>query len=78
MVCPAAGRMNETAGDTGDEQLVGNDEFDDGVELLLAGFEHGVKFLSLWDRARETVEYEAVLKAKSIIWYKAELLRIRK
>lgn len=67
MVCPAAGRVNETAGNTRDEQLVGNDEFDDRVELFFAGFEHGVKFLSLWDRARETVEYEAIQNAKSIV-----------
>lgn len=59
MVGTAAGRVNETAGDTRNEELVGDDEFDNRIELLFARFQHGVEFLSLRGRARKTVKYEA-------------------
>ena len=50
--------MNEAAGNTRDEQLVGDHELDDRVELLLPRLKHGIKLLSLRDRPREPVEDE--------------------
>ena len=48
--------MDESAGDARDEQLVGDDEFDDGVQLLLACRKHGIKLFRLRNSAGETVE----------------------
>jgi len=59
--------MDETAGNTGNEQLVGNDELDDGVEFLFPPFKHSVELLSLRDCSRETVEYEARKKGKGSV-----------
>jgi hypothetical protein len=53
--------VDETAGDTGDEQVVVDAELNGVLERLLAGLEHGVEALSLGDGTREAVEDEARL-----------------
>ena len=59
VVRAAARGVDEAAGDTRDEELVGDDELDDVVERLLALREHRVELLGLPDCAREAVEDEA-------------------
>ena len=62
VVCPAGAGVDETAGDTCDEQLVGNHELNGRVDLLLAAGKHLVELLSLDDGTRETVKNEAMKK----------------
>ena len=50
--------MDETAGNTRNEELVVNEELHDRVELLLALLEHRVEHRRLGHRAREAVENE--------------------
>lgn len=61
VVCSAAGRVDESTGNAGDEKLIVNLELDDGIELLFALFQHLVEFLSLDNSTRETVENETNL-----------------
>ena len=58
VVRPTAGGVDETSGNAGNEELVWNDEFDDGIELLFAGIQHGVELLGLGNRPGETVKNE--------------------
>ena len=58
MVRPAGCGVDEAAGNTSNEELVGNHKLDGGVDLLLAAVQHLVELLGLDDRARETVEDE--------------------
>jgi hypothetical protein len=53
--------VDETAGDTRDEQLVVDAELNGVLERLLAGLEHVVEALGLGDSAREAVKNEAGL-----------------
>ena len=62
-----ASRMNETAGDTGDEKLVINDKLHNGIELLLALLEHLVEHVRLRNSARETIEHETVKASTSVV-----------
>lgn len=59
VVRPTAGGVNEAARNTRDEELVGNDELDDGVELLLAVSQHRIELLRLGNRPWEAVKYES-------------------
>lgn len=51
--------MHETAGDAGDEQLVGDLELDGVLERLLLEVKHAVELLGLGNGARESVKDEA-------------------
>lgn len=53
--------VNETTGDTGDEQAVVDAELNGVLERLLTGLEHGVEALGLGDGTREAVKDEARL-----------------
>ena len=59
VVGAARGRVDEAAGDAGDEEGVVDLELDGVLELLGAGVEHGVEVLGLGDGAGEAVEDEA-------------------
>jgi hypothetical protein len=61
VVRAAGGGVDETAGDTRDEQAVVDAELDGVLERLLAGLEHVVEALGLGNGAREAVEDEARL-----------------
>jgi hypothetical protein len=63
VVSSSAGGVDETPGDTRDEELVGDGEFYDRVERLFPQREHRVEFLRLRYRARETVENKAIYSA---------------
>ena len=52
--------MDETAGDTGNEQLVVELELDRVLERLLLGGKHAVELLGLWDCTWEAVKDETV------------------
>ena len=58
VIAATAGGVDEAAGDPGDEQLVLDHELYDGVELLLALFEHLVEHGRLRHGAGEAVEHE--------------------
>jgi hypothetical protein len=60
VVCPARSRVDQTASDAADEDVVVDEELDGVVELLLLGREHLVKLLGLGDSPGEAVEDEAV------------------
>lgn len=51
-------RVDESTGDSGDEQGVGNLELESSVELLVLGVKHGIKLLGLRDSSGETIEDE--------------------
>lgn len=59
MIRPPTSRVDETASDTGDEELVVDEELDDAVQLFLPRHKEGVEFLGLWDGAGEAVEDES-------------------
>ena len=59
MVGAPACRVNQTTSYSRDEQLVGDLELHDRVELLLAHEQHRIKLLGLRDCARETVQDKA-------------------
>lgn len=56
VVRTTAGRVDKTAGNPRNQELVGDDEFNNGVKLLLARGKHGIKLLGLGDGSRETIE----------------------
>lgn len=47
--------MNQAPSNPRDEELVSDRQLNNAVQFLLATLEHGIKFLSLGDGARETV-----------------------
>jgi hypothetical protein len=47
--------VDETTSDSGDEELIRDEELDNAVELFTAGVEHGIEFLSLNNGPREPV-----------------------
>lgn len=59
VVSPATGRVNETARDARDEELVIDLELHDIVQFLVAALEHRIELLRLGNRAREPVKHEA-------------------
>ena len=59
-----ASRMNETAGDTRDQQLIRDDKFNNTVKLFFATGQHGVKFLCLRDCSWETVKNKPNIKSQ--------------
>lgn len=59
VVRAAGGGVNETAGDTRNEETVVDLEFDGVLKLLLASFEHFVELLGLDDGTRETIKDKA-------------------
>jgi len=50
--------MDQAAGDTGYEELVGYLEVHDVINLFLARLEHDTQFLRLRDRSRKTIKDE--------------------
>lgn len=60
MVCTTTGRVDETAGDTGDQELVLDVELHDSVELLLAVSQHAIKLLRLRNSTGETIQDKSV------------------
>lgn len=63
LVVRAAGsRVDQTTGDTGDEQSVVNLKLNGVLELLLAGQKHFIQTLGLGDSSGETVENETVAR----------------
>lgn len=60
VVCSARGRVDQAASDTGDKQVVIDDEFNDRVQRLLSLFKHVVQLFSLRNSAGETVKNESV------------------
>lgn len=59
MVASARGGVDESAGDSGDEEGVGDSELDGVVEGLVVGGQHAVELLGLSDGPRESVEDES-------------------
>lgn len=55
--------MDQTAGNTRDEELVVDLELDSVLKGLLRGVEHAVELLGLGDRSWEAVEDEAAVKS---------------
>lgn len=60
MVAPSAGRVDETASDAANEELVVNLELDGVLELLLLGDEHLIQLLGLRDSTRESIKDETL------------------
>ena len=60
VVAAAARRVDEAAGDAGDEQLVRDLELHDMVKVLVALLEHVIELLGLRRRAGEAVEHKAL------------------
>jgi hypothetical protein len=58
VVTPTTGRVNETASDSGDQELVFDLKLYDAVQLLLASFEHAIEFLGLGNCTGEPVKHE--------------------
>lgn len=58
--------MDETAGDAADEEVVGDEELDRVVEVLLLGLEHRVELLSLGNGAGEAIEDEPALSSSAL------------
>lgn len=52
--------MNQTSGDSGDEQCVVDLHLNDVIELLLSCGQHVIELLRLGNRARESVENESI------------------
>lgn len=61
VVRAAGGGVDETTGDTGDEESVVDLEFDGVLELLLTGEKHFVEALGLSDGSGEAIEDETVV-----------------
>lgn len=59
MVTPARGGVNQSTGNTADQELVRDLEFKRLVELLLGGGQHRVELFGLNDGSGETIEDEA-------------------
>lgn len=59
VVTPARGGVDQSAGNTTDQELVRDLEFERLVELLLGGGQHRVELFGLNDGSGESVEDEA-------------------
>ena len=59
VISAPAGGVDQAAGDTRDEQLVGDGKLNDRVERFFPRREHRVEFLCLRDRAGEPVKHKA-------------------
>ena len=59
VITPAAGGMDQPAGDTRDEQCVWNLEFHSMINRLFRFFEHRVEFRSLRYGSGKTIKYKA-------------------
>jgi hypothetical protein len=62
VVRPARRWVNETPGDTGNEQLILNKELNNRVKRFLPALKHGVELLSLGNSTREAVKDEAMAR----------------
>jgi hypothetical protein len=51
--------VDQSTGDTADEEVVVDEELDGGGELLVLGLEHGVELLGLGDGPGESIEDES-------------------
>ena len=58
MVASAGSGVDQSTGDTGDEQSVGDTELDGVVQRLLALLKHAIQLGCLSNRSRETVKDE--------------------
>lgn len=62
MVTPARSRVDQSTGNSADEELVGDLQFERLVELLLGGGQHRVELFSLDDGSGESIKDEASKK----------------
>lgn len=60
MVGSARGRVNQTAGDARNKQVVVNDKLNNRVQRFLSLFKHVIQLFGLNDSAGETVKDKAV------------------
>src|SRR5882762_1636924 len=66
VVRPATGGVDQAAGDTRYEELVGYLKLHDVIDLFLARLEHDVQFLRLGDRSRKTIKDETGVVHRSV------------
>jgi len=67
MIGSATSRVDEAASDSGDEELIGDNEFHGAVKFLTASLQHGAQFLGLRDCAWEAVQNKPALDDGSMI-----------